>query len=319
MDDTTRGVGRGDELSGRSDETSRNYADQPTRSAARRSTRQPAGTSADRDELDPESDRRAREIQSDIAQTRAEMSETIEAIQEKLRPGNLVSDATEKVKAVTTEKVKSMADTASGTAQGMVRETRERANDVFEGVRQNPIPALMIGAGVAWLLMGNRKSGNGRSRQAGWSAYGSAYGSPRYGTYQETDYYADADYSEANDVRGLRGYGRSSEGLTARAREAAEEARRTARRTAYRTQNGFQRLMQQNPLLVGAAAAAVGAAVGASLPETERENELMGEARDNVIDRAQEAARDAADTVREVAGEAVEKVTDKVGSTGPKT
>ena len=59
----------------------------------------------------------------------------------------------------------------------------------------------------------------------------------------------------------------SSEGLRTWRREATGEARQTVRRA----QNGLQRLMRQNPLLVGAAAMLVGAAVGAALPETEKE------------------------------------------------
>jgi hypothetical protein len=340
MDDTTRGVG-GDDMSGRGDETTRNYAGEPARSTTRRpvsgrpleGTRsaETSVTAGDTDtDMDPESERRAREIQGEIASTRAELSETIEAIQDRLRPSNLMSDAKEKVKSATTEKVKSMADTASGTAQEMMRETRERAQDFVEGAKQNPIPALMIGAGVAWLLMDrSRKGGNGRHR----SYRGSRYSSPRYG-YQGTDYYASSEYTEGTGstdrTYGSYGnYGRgsssgsnygetgyaagsygesSSEGLSAKARDVAEQARRRARQT----QNSLQRTLNENPLLVGAAAVLVGAAVGASLPETERENQWMGETRDNVVEKAQEAARDAAGAVREVAGETVGDAVGKV-------
>ena len=109
MDDTTRGVGREDEFSGTREETTRNYAGEPSRSTRRGTTRRPveptrSTTSAGSGELDPESERRARQIQEEIADTRAELSETIDALQEKLRPGNLVSDATEKVKTATTDR-----------------------------------------------------------------------------------------------------------------------------------------------------------------------------------------------------------------------
>lgn len=298
MDDKTRRVNRGDEFQGRGEEQARNYASTPRHSET--------------PDLDPGSSRRAREIQTEIAHTRAEMSETIEALQEKLRPGNLVADATDKVKTATTEKVKSMADTASGTAQDVARETRDRAYDIVEGAKQNPIPALMIGAGVAWLLMDrSRNKGNGYGGRAQRSEYS------RTGErgYESGDYYRSTGqplYSDAD-------YGRQTTGgdsITGRSMEAVSDVRDTARRTARRTQSQMQRMLNENPLLVGAAAVLVGAAVGASLPETERENELMGEARDSVVDRAQEAARDAASTVREVAGEAAGKVAGKVTSSG---
>ena len=92
MDDTTRGVGRDagpagpgkEEFSGRVDETTRNYAGEPSRSAALRPgtradapTRAATTTRSGDGDLDADSDRRTREIQGEIAHTRAEMSENI--------------------------------------------------------------------------------------------------------------------------------------------------------------------------------------------------------------------------------------------------
>ena len=322
MDDTTRGVGRADEFQGRGDETRgrgeervRDYAS--TTPATSRTASTDSGSNTD-DDLDADSKQRARELESEIAHTRAEMSETIEAIQERLRPSNLVSDATEKVKTATTEKVKSMADTASETAQDMMRGTRERAYDVVEGAKQNPIPALMIGAGVAWLLMDrsrNKNRGyNSGYRTSEWSQY-----SPRsersYSSgedyYRSADAtYSDVDYSRQSTSGRQYGYGSGSgyereSGWTESASSMMHDTRNTARQTVRKTQNQLQRMLRDNPLLVGAAAVLAGAAVGASLPETERENQLMGEARDSMVDRAQEAARDAANTVKEVASDPV--------------
>ena len=162
---------------------------------------------------------RARELESEIAHTRAEMSETIEAIQEKLRPSNLVSDATERVKTATTEKVKSMADTASETAQDMMRGTRERAYDMVEGAKQNPIPALMIGAGVAWLLMDRSRNKNTATTAVTGPRSG-RNDSPRsersYSSgddyYRSTEAnYSDVDYSrQTGTQRYGYGYGRES-------------------------------------------------------------------------------------------------------------
>ena len=314
MDDTTRGIGPDDDLRGRGDETTRNYASTQERTgvsgSASSRTSETARTAprTGAEDLDADSARRAREIEGEIAHTRAELSETIDALQEKLRPGNLASEATEKVKTATTEKVRSMAETASGTAQEVMRETRNRAYDVVEGAKQNPFPALMIGAGVAWLLMDRSRKGNGHREHAEWSEYNR---SPRYGSYSDTDdYYRSSGYRTAGNQQWRSE--RSSEGVGTWAREATGEARQTARRA----QNGLQRLMRQNPLLVGAAAMLVGAAVGASLPETEKENEWMGEARDTVIDKAQAAAQNAATAVKEAAndvvGDTVSKVAEKV-------
>ena len=349
MDDTTRRVGtgddypdRGNELRGRGEDQVRDYASTTpsgtTSSATSSVTSRTTGSAGDAD-LDEDSSRRARELESEIAHTRAEMSETIEAIQEKLRPANLVSDATEKVKSATTEKVKNMADTASETAQDVMRGSRERAYDMVEGAKQNPIPALMIGAGVAWLLMSSRNRGDQYGGSSTWSrsrtSRGAYSGGEDYYRSTEADY-GDVDrpsgydrqYSGNTQYSGSQSqysgsgrygessqYGYGSEGWTGNTSRALSDATDTARQTVRRTSNQLQRMLHENPLLVGAAAVLAGAAIGASLPETERENQLMGEARDSVVDRAQEMARDAKDTVKEAASDplaAVSKVAEVV-------
>jgi len=345
MDDTTRGLGDRDELAGRSDESLRDYAGSDTdrtasvtpaaaaeskARAVRPATRRKGGaeTSVSTDEeLDPESDRRTREIQQEIAETRVELSETIDALQEKLKPANIVADATDRVKSATTDKVRNMAESASETAQELYRNTG--ASGIVEEVRQNPYPALMIGAGVAWMIMDrSRNRGNGdvygyqSSRWRGSSSDYSSYGSgSRYGTrsasganYSGTEYgsgRAGSEYSSA--TRYGASYGESEEsGLADRARETMNQARYATQRTTRRAQNQLQRMLNNNPLLVGAAAMVVGAAIGAALPETERENEWMGDARDSVVDRAQEMAHNAVGTVQEVAADAAKEAVSKV-------
>lgn len=81
------------------------------------------------------------EIRSQIEQTRAKMSETIDAIQNRLSPARLVTDAKEKVK-----------------------DGAERAIQV---VTSNPVPMTLIGAAVAALTVGAWiRSRNGTSRTA---------------------------------------------------------------------------------------------------------------------------------------------------------
>ena len=300
MDDKTRGLSR-EEFGGRGDESPRSYASEPTRASTRpaaSTTGRPA-RSTNADDLDPDTARRTREIEGDIEHTRAELSETIDALQEKLRPSNLVSDATDRVKTATTEKVRDMADTAGDTVQEM-----------WEDTRQNPLPALLIGAGIAWMLYDRSSNGNGQS-----SKKRREYASRRYARSYEPYDRGSYDRIEAGSAEDRWSEARSqAREVGSWTREAGSEARQRARRA----QNGMQRMLRQNPLLVGAAAMLVGAAVGASLPETERENELMGEARDSMIDRAQNAAENAVSAVKEatndVVGDTVSKVADRVTS-----
>ncbi len=238
-------------------------------------------------------DIRTRELEAEIADTREELTETVEAIQEKLRPSNIISEGRDAVKTAATERVRDMADTATDTAYRVVESTRE-----------NPWPALMIGAGVAWLLIDRTRDGrsdNARYQSSRYQAQG--YGTSGRRLSMDSD---DADDDWARERQyGAGSYGSYGRGTTAR----------SIRNTTRRAQSGLQRMLHENPLLVAAAAVLTGAAVGGALPPTEKENELMGEARDQVVDRAQGAAREAADSVRDVAG-AVQQVARQVTSPG---
>jgi len=95
------------------------------------------------------------QIRVQIEQTRDDMSETIDAIQERLNPRNLVEQAKDSVREATVGKVKEMAHNVSDTASGMADSTMEAAGDLADRVKQNPWPAVAVGLGAAWLLMRN--------------------------------------------------------------------------------------------------------------------------------------------------------------------
>lgn len=74
----------------------------------------------------------------EVEQTRAEITETVEAIQEKLEPQNLG------------EQAKGRATYAA----------RAKGQQLFEAVKQNPMPAAVVG-GVICLLLVRRLRGRG--------------------------------------------------------------------------------------------------------------------------------------------------------------
>src|SRR5687768_12176865 len=124
---------------------------------------------------------RVNEIRDEIAQTRVEMSETIEAIQERLSPSHLVAQAGDTVRNAATEKVKQMANTAERAAD------RVMDHPIVETMRSNPIPAAMLGIGAAWLIIkersGSRDHGSYRTR----NAYGSGERDWRIGAPPKTE------------------------------------------------------------------------------------------------------------------------------------
>jgi len=254
-------------------------------------------------------DERSEAIRSEIEQTRDEMAETIDAIQDKLRPSTFVANAKERVKSAATERVRAMADTAEEAASTVMNRTRDGAGGVMEFIRANPYPVTFIGIGTAWLLMS--RSGNSGSRRSfasgtygrDYERFGSSYSGAEYGRqgYSGTQYqntqYGDTQYG--NTAYGDRQAGE----ISARAREYAGETAEAIRRTGRQAQNQFQRMLYENPLLVGAGALMLGAAFGLAVPETEKENELMGDMRDSMIERAQDLAGQAASKVQETANQ----------------
>ena len=243
------------------------------------------------DELDEESARTAHELRSEIAQTRADMSETIDAIQEKLRPGHIASAAADRVKGAATTAARSMAGAAAQTAEDVMDTTRRTADRLSDDGRMNTVAGAMVGIGAAWLLIDRwRKS----TRQQHWRH-------ERRSSYRQhgSDYDDQFDTWSSEDMAGS-GY----EGASATARQIRDRATETT----DRVRSGFERLLQSNPLMVGAAAVAVGATIGLALPETESENEWLGETRDSMMEHAQEVASQVRQAAGDIAGQVASEV-----------
>jgi ElaB/YqjD/DUF883 family membrane-anchored ribosome-binding protein len=89
--------------------------------------------------------RRPEEIESDLARTRTELSSTIDAIQSKLTPGQLM-------------------DQAFGYARTSL--PADFGANLGNAVRDNPLPVALIGVGIAWLAMkGQNADGRARIRR----------------------------------------------------------------------------------------------------------------------------------------------------------
>jgi len=104
-------------------------------------------------------------IEQEIEQTRSEMSDTIDAIQQQLSPSHLKEQAKEAVR-----------DATIGRAQDMVSSAGESAkatgSSMLDMIKQNPVPAALAGIGLGWLWM---KRPN---KQESHTMYGSGYGQP---------------------------------------------------------------------------------------------------------------------------------------------
>ena len=225
----------------------------------------------------------------------------------------------------------------------MVRNAGDTLNEarytLMDTIRQNPVPAAMVGLGLGWLFMNRRSSNQGRyarydetRRYRGQPAYyGAGYAGDRYtyGTSQgdydrgvvgrAQDTAGHAIHRAQDAVGGAVDQAQETIGsvvsqaqdtagnVVSQAQETAGYLAEQAQFQAQRVEDRFQSTLYENPLAVGAAAIALGTAIGFALPHTERENQLLGEARDNLIDRAQSVAQDTMQKVQRVAGEVIDE------------
>jgi len=147
------------------------------------------------------------EIRAGIEETRAEMSGTIEALQERLNPQHLKEQVKEQVREQFQEVKATVREATIGKAEDMVRnagDTLDQARyGLMETIRQNPIPAALVGIGVGWLFM-NRQSAPSRryaryNNQARYYREGQTHYGERQGYTGRASTYADTYGSRWDD------------------------------------------------------------------------------------------------------------------------
>lgn len=291
-------------------------------------------------------------------QVKETAQEITEQAAEKLKKVALevTEQATERVKDTVTEirqQIKSdIHDATIGKVEHMANNLREGTRgasaSLVTTIKENPIPAALVGFGLAWLVFGKLNSGS--SSSAGWredqsysydrdQRYG---GDQRYGyrySYNEPQDRSRSMGERAGDmassVSSAAGNVASSvsdaaSNVASGVSDAADSVKHKAGEFVNQAQervgmvgeqfkgqtsqvmNKSQTLMQDNPLMAGAVALALGAAVGLMLPVTERENELMGTARDKFMDRAGGVVHDTMDKAQRVVSEATEAAKESV-------
>jgi uncharacterized protein YjbJ (UPF0337 family) len=106
------------------------------------------------------------------------------------------------------------------------------------------------------------------------------------------------------------------------ARSRVGQVGQQSQRQYYRAKDSFGRMIDEQPLMLGALGVAIGTILGAALPSTRREDELMGRTRDDLFETAKGAAREKAGTLKEsaqrvakVAEQEVERVSSEASRT----
>ena len=294
------------------------------------------------------SGRTSDDIRREIERKRGEMDRTVDALERKLSPGQLLDHALWMIRG---------SDTGSEKA-------RRVADGLVGFAKNHPIPVALMSAGAAWLAAESRR------HETGPGTYGRAEG--RVGPYmgdaldegplRERDFSGDSRYSadgygddegmtdrvreKAGDLKdrvadaadsagdrvhdagerlrdGLQSVGDgamqrmhlmgdSARDTAQAARErSAEMARRTREQAALRgrqARDRYNSTLEENPLAIGAAAFGLGLAAGLSAPSSNWESERMGLPADALKGEARAMAQDAARAARRAGGDALSVV-----------
>src|SRR3712207_7251796 len=92
-------------------------------------------------------------IRAEIHETRERLGETIEEIGERLNPNRLKEQVKENIRDATIGRVETMASQA-------VERVSETRRTFVNTIRENPIPAAMVGVGLGWLFWNQRTQGS---------------------------------------------------------------------------------------------------------------------------------------------------------------
>ena len=255
-------------------------------------------------------------IEREIEETRARMSQNIDELGDRLSPGNLKHEAKTAIRHVAQDAVFNVGEQA--------RRTGWRLVDV---IRENPLPVIAVGAGVTWLLTqrsNSEISGNWMARYAytgpdrrqgdSWQ-----HGSGIKGRVDEAVSGVKETVSEAaSGIKGRAGELAGDVGeLTTRAEERVGKFRGKASRQTRRVKTNLEHAAKENPLIVAIGATIAGLALGLLLPGTERENEMMGSTRDQLMDRAEKTAERVKDAAAEAGHEVKETVKAEIAERAP--
>ncbi|HEY7634312.1 MAG TPA: DUF3618 domain-containing protein [Gemmatimonadales bacterium] len=231
------------------------------------------------------------EIERDIEMTRDRMSQNIDELGDRLSPQNLK------------ERAKEAIGTAAGNvAQSVGEQARRTGWGLVDAIRENPLPAIAVGAAATWLLTKRPQGPVSGDRMARY-----AYSGPERRSGQ--------GWQHAGGITGRAGVVVSeakekASDVAESAGELKDRVQEQARWQSTRLKSNLEHVMDENPLVVAAGAVVAGLAIGLLLPGTEREDEMLGRTRDRLVDRAGavtervkdatvQAGRDVAEAVQE--------------------
>ncbi|WP_386082393.1 DUF3618 domain-containing protein [Vreelandella sp. F11] len=269
---------------------------------------------------DHDKQRNAEEIEKDINQSRERLDSTLNEIEERFSPQQLLNTSYDYLR--------------HGGANEFVA-------NLGTTIKQNPLPFLVTTAGLGWMMLSQRQPHQGQHRYGHSGTYG-APGIPVHeGTHPNAAMHAQSTGDTGGTEHTSNGQGRMSE-MTHKAKDSAHHLGQKAKQTAQqwgdkahhmgdnmrdstshlqhgahdnlhdmgqrarRAESQASDFIQEHPLVVGALGFALGAALGGIFPATKKEDEYMGEYRDRVLHKAADTGQAQADKAQHAIHEKAE-------------
>jgi ElaB/YqjD/DUF883 family membrane-anchored ribosome-binding protein len=294
------------------------------------------------EELHDKEPRSSTEIESDIRQTRGRMDTTLDELGDRLTARSLLNSALDWWE-------------SRGVGARTGGATKDTYQSVARYVKENPIPALLVGTGVAWMIIEATTSDEEETRVYTERASDKGKRSDSATRYYPSEYQGE-DQTETGGGESGPGFAESAkdkleqakeavaevagaakekvsalgdaateaaEDVGRRAQEVYDEGRSTARKIGRSIESGYhssaeqlENAMEEYPLAVGIGFAALGALVGVLLPRTRREDELLGEQSDQLLKVTKEKGQELLERGKVVAQRVSESVLDEARQQG---
>jgi ElaB/YqjD/DUF883 family membrane-anchored ribosome-binding protein len=224
-------------------------------------------------------------IEQNIERTRQQMGETIEALQDRLKPERVVSDVKDTL-------INTTNDVTNQTIGHLSDTIQEIGNAFGKMIERNPIVSALASFG---LIASSRKS----SPSNQYATEGETMSSPNTTSspFQQTQETMGDAFNQAHD---------KSSQLADQVRMGQMNAQTSGQRK--QASNWLEQQINRNPLLIGGIALGAGIAIGMLLPTSEPENRMLGPQRDKFLDRVQSDVQDTTQQVKDIASDTMQRV-----------
>jgi hypothetical protein len=268
-----------------------------------------------------EDTRSSSEIKGDIRQTRDRLDNTLESLNQRLSPRSLVNDVLSWVEGY------GAPQTSGGGSDAMKRGYQQ----VVRQIRGNPMPALLIGAGITWMILGAedddasetaQRTGRASdgppfpfspgasesvsSEQSGDSGIASVVKEKARDAHQALSNATEAVAGKVSELSsGVQSQTRSarsaiSQGIR-QSQRVGSGATRHLQKSSVQAGDKFQEMMEEYPFAVAIGFLGVGLLTGLLLPRTRQEDKLVGEKSDQLLEQVKEAGKENLEKAKTIA------------------